>query len=55
MAVVAKPSAMNAVSALTQLLTKPWIGTNVHNVKRADITAIKFAQAATAPVFYSWA
>jgi hypothetical protein len=55
MAVVAKPSAMNAVSALTQLLTKTWIGTNVHNVKQPDITAIKFAQAATALGFYSWA
>jgi hypothetical protein len=55
MAVVAKPSAMNAVSASTQLLTKTWIGTNVHNVKQPDITAIKFAQTATAPGFYSWA
>jgi hypothetical protein len=53
MAVVAKSSADNAATALTQLPRKPSTGSNVLVAKPLDITATKNARIAEAPVIYS--
>jgi hypothetical protein len=52
--VVAKSSADNAATALTQLPRKQSTGSNVPIARQLDITAIKNVRAAEVPVIYSW-